>query len=278
LKPRIVDQDEGTAGHKWTVCINICELQNAADPTVAHMVDAVRDAYGENEILAEVAAIEADPAVAQSFDIASIIAGFRRGLPSPDDEANKPENLRNYRSETSEFVARETLKLVFNVTTPPTLHATKGNALQPLLGYDGWGLLTGTDSAPALVLIQVKGSDEDVSPPAVATQLVGECRRVVTEVDKLAHALSACLLRVRTTPLAGHLLKMLEAVGRNELPAMVVAPVIVRGHVTAQMSDLQPLKDSLSTQNHPIALGVSITIGAPLEKLGYAVMSKARQT
>lgn len=273
-----MEQDKEDVGHRWTVCINICELQNADDPTVAHMVAAVRDAYGENEILAEVAAIEADPAVAQSFDIASIIAGFRRGLPSPDEEAKKPENLRNYRSETSEFVARETLRLVFSVTTPPTLHATKGNALQPLLGYDGWGLLTGTGNAAALVLIQVKGSDEDASPPAVATQLAGECQRVATEIDKLAHALSACLLRVKTTPLAGHLLKMLEAVGRNELPAMVVAPVIVRGHVTAQMSDLQPLKDSLSTQDRPVALGVSITVGAPLEKLGYEVMSRARQT
>ncbi|WP_287496925.1 hypothetical protein [Pandoraea sp. CB10b_02] len=277
MKPQIVEREQEHAGHQWTVCINICDLHNVDDPTVAHMVAAVRDAYGEGEILAELADIEADPAVARTFDVESILAGFRRGLPAPDAEAGKPANLRNYRSETSEFVARETLRIVFDVTTPPTLHATKGNALQPLLGYDGWGLLTDEDSPTALVLIQVKGSDDHASPPAVAEELAAECQRAATEIDKLAHALSACLLRVKGTPLAVHLLEMLEAVGRDELPAMVVAPVVVRGQVTAQMSDLQPLKALLSTQAHPVALGVSITIGAPLERLGYEVMSRARQ-
>src|SRR5690606_5588028 len=120
--------------------------------------------------------------------------GFRSSLPNPQDEATKPKNLRTYRSETAEFFAREVLRMVSDVTTPPTLHACKGNALQPLLGYDGWGISGMAAGDPRLVLIQVKGSDEAKSPPAVVNELLEECSRIPLEHNKLCRALSACLL------------------------------------------------------------------------------------
>ncbi len=270
-----ISEQENEDGHSWTVCVNVCDLSDADDATLAHMVQAVRDAYGEQQIRQEV--MTPDPAVAELFDLDAIIAGFRLGLPDPSAEATKPANLRNYRSETSEFFARETLQIIFNIDTPPTLHACKGNALQPLLGYDGWGLLDSGSGKKALVLIQVKGSDDKTSPPQVSQALAAECALIKQDTDKLARALSASLMCVRGTPLAAHLLHMLEQVGKGMLPELIVAPVIVRGNVPAQMSDLEPIRLAAGSYLPVLAKGVTVTLGASLETFGREVMSRARQ-
>lgn len=263
----------GGTAHSWTVCVNECDFSATDDATVAHMAQAVRDAYGESEI---VEMLIPDSDVADAFDVKLVLAGFRKGLPDPEDEKTKPINLRNYRSETCEFFARETLKIIHKIETPGALHAGKGNAMQPLLGFDGWGLkLTDTGDA-ALVLIQVKGSDDGASPPQVAAELANECLRIAPQTDKLARAISAALMRVKGTAFVEPLLRMLEQLGAEKSINLVVAPVVVRGQVEAKMTDLKPVRDAHPHFGPVVTMGMSVAIGAPLEPFGKTVMSKAR--
>jgi hypothetical protein len=274
LNPKVIERNKGPGEHEWIVCTNECDIESDADPTVAHMVQAIRDAYGESEIISE---LSVDPDVVAAFDLQDVLAGLRRSLPNPDAESGKPANLRTYRSETAEFFARETLRMVSDVETPPSLHACKGNAMQPLLGFDGWGLTATSLGPQALVLIQVKGSDDPACPPAVATQLVSECSDVPMDLDKLARALTACAVRVKGTAIFAKLIGMLETLGSGALPPIVVAAVIVRGSVVPQMSDLQPLVTAVTSFGSILILGMSISIGAPLDAFGKFVMQKARE-
>lgn len=278
MKPQIHDQHRDVDGHTWMVCRNSCDLTDASDPTLLHMAQAVRDAYGESEITSVVDEMSklADADVAKHFDIEAIIKGFRSSLPNPQDETSKPKNLRTYRSETAEFFAREVLRMVSDVTTPPTLHACKGNALQPLLGYDGWGISGMAAGNPKLVLIQVKGSDEAKSPPAVVNELLEECSRIPLEHNKLCRALSACLLRTRSHPVAPHVALMLQSLGKNQCIHTVVAPVIVRGAVSAEMSDLAPLQCTQLKSSGSSVIAITAAVGAPLEEFGRVVMTMAR--
>lgn len=278
MKPQIHDKRCDDDGHTWMVCRNSCDLRDVSDPTLLHMVQAVRDAYGESEITSVVDEMSklADADVANRFDIEAIIKGFRSSLPNPQDETSKPQNLRTYRSETAEFFAREVLRMFSDVTTPPTLHACKGNALQPLLGYDGWGISGMAAGSPKLVLIQVKGSDEAKSPPAVVNELLEECLRIPLEHNKLCRALSACLLRTQSHPVAPHVALMLQSLGKNQSIHTVVAPVIVRGAVSAEMSDLAPLQcDQLKSSGSSV-IAITAAVGAPLEEFGRVVMMMAR--
>lgn len=237
------------------------------------MVQAVRDAYGEGEILEM---LIPDTDVAEAFDVKLVLAGFRKGLPNPDEEQTKPLNLRNYRSETCEFFARETLNIIHKIDTPGALHACKGNAMQPLLGFDGWGLKLTDTGEWALVLIQVKGSDDGASPPKAATDLADECLLIAPQTDKLSRAISAALMRVKGTSFSEPLLRMLQSLGDEKPINLIVAPVVVRGHIEAKMTDLQPVRDVHPKFGSVVTMGMSVAIGAPLEPFGKTVMSKAR--
>jgi hypothetical protein len=273
LNPKILLRLTGPDTHEWLVCSNQCDITDVDDPTVSHMVQVVRDAYGEAEILQ---ALTVDPDVESMFDVRDVLAGFRLGLPDPLADEKKPANFRISRSETAEFFARETLRMVAAVATPPSLHACKGNAMQPMLGYDGWGIVEQPVGQKALVLIQVKGSDDDNCPPAVAHELVAECKAVAIAPERLSRAIAACFMRVQDLPIGKLLLGMLEKLGSGELPAIVVAPVIVRGHISPKIGDLDPLKLNVGQFGPISALGISVGVGAPLHDFGRLVMQRAR--
>lgn len=275
MDPQIKKQDGTLPNPTWTVCVNTCDISDLEDATVAHMVQAVRDAYGETEI--RKMATEADSQVANSFDVSSIIAAFRAGLPDPEEEKNKPAQLRNYRSETCELFAREVLRIVHNISTPGALNATKGNGSQPMLGFDGWGLFDQSNGNWALVLFQVKGSDDANSPPSVAQTLVSECLAITPTDSKVNRAISAQLIRVKGTDDALPLLKMLQTLGERKTIDIMVAPIIVRGSVSPQIQDLQPIKDAHAGFGKVITTGMTIGVGAPLEEFGKLVMIKARE-
>jgi hypothetical protein len=84
---------------------------------------------------------EPSESVKGAFQLDNLIKALRSSLPNPDREGAKPEQLTNYRSETSEILARAALERVYNTATPPALHATKGNRNQPILGFDGWSVM-----------------------------------------------------------------------------------------------------------------------------------------
>ena len=204
---------------------------------------------------------------------------IRAGMPDPESErgSGKPSHLRNYRSEAAELIAQEVLAKAYRIRFPASPQATKGNANQPVLGFDGWGLLDLDDGAVALVLVQVKASDHDRRPPDVAKVLVDECCRVPREPDKLCRALTAMLVLLDATDFKPRLLAMLQSLGLGSLPPLVVCPVIVRGTVAADMDDLATLRTAESRFEPARARGLCVSLGATLETFGHRVFSEARK-
>lgn len=269
--------------HQWAVVLESCDIKAIDDGMLRHAVDAIRAAYGEQEILAlaenEPLLDVPDPAEGiGSFETAHLIKAFRSSLPDPAAEGAKPEHLTNYRSETTEVIAREALSAVFGMSTPPTLHATKGNRNQPILGFDGWSVMNKSTGELALVLIQVKGTDDDKRPPGEAAKLIVECGKITAEIGKLKGFLVACVLRCKDTVFRSPLLEMIiELEKTDKIDNIVVAPVIIRGLVDAHLDDLKSIRAATTTFGHAKARGMTLSIGAELGKFGRTVMNTARQ-
>ncbi|MGM5028327.1 hypothetical protein AB8B02_19050 [Tardiphaga sp. 862_B3_N4_1] len=267
----------------WAVVKETCDITNIADPFLEHTVTAIRDAYGEQEIreLAENAPliVPPDPAdsVANKFAVDHLMAAFRSSLPDPAAEGGKPAQMTNYRSETAELVARSALATVYQMATPPTLHATKGNRNQPILGFDGWSIMQmGTELA--LVLIQVKGSEDKSRPPGVAGELIVECGRAVIANTKLQGFLIACVLRCKDTEYSAPLMNMIiELTTNGKIANTILAPVIIRGAVEANEDDLTTLRAATPSFLHAKARGMSLSIGTELTEFGRTAMTRARQ-
>ena len=269
--------------HAWAVVVEACDLADLDDEFLKHAVEAIRSAYGEKEIreLAADAPLLAAPQPAEGvarFVTDHLVRALRSSLPNPESEGDKPAHLTNYRSETTELLAREALSEVFGMATPPALHATKGNRNQPILGFDGWSVMNYSSGELALVLMQVKGTDDAKRPPSQAEKLIVECSQVTSGVEKLKGFLTACLVRCKGTPFRDPLVEMLVELERTgKLANLVVAPVIIRGLVKADLGDLASLRKATGNFAHAKARGMSLSIGADLTAFGRAAMEKARQ-
>ncbi len=269
--------------HQWAVVLEACDVDAFDDGMLRHTVQAIRAAYGEQEIrdLAENEPLLNVPDPAEGiggFETDHLIRAFRSSLPDPAAEGAKPVHLTNYRSETTEIVAREALSAVFGIATPPALHATKGNRNQPILGFDGWSVMNKATGELALVLVQVKGTDDEKRPPNEAAKLIVECEKVTTEIEKLKGFLVACVLRCKDTPYRSPLLKMIIELERTcKIADLVVAPVIIRGLVHAHLDDLSTLRAGANGFGHAKARGMTLSLGAELGKFGKAAMDAARQ-
>lgn len=251
-----------------------CDLDSVDDPLLGTTVQLFRDAYGEADILS---AAQPDRAVQSRFNLEAIRRAVRSGLPNPDEEGNKPLSLANFRSEPAEIVARGALASAHNIEFPVSPQMGKTNPNMPILGFDGWGIVL--DSARyhhVLVLVQVKGTDDATVPPAEAYKLAEECRRVPREPAKIARALSILALLLKGTDLGDIILTMLEELGGDQLPAMAVAPVVVRGTTLASLGDLEPIQAASRDYRPATALGVSVSVGADLADFGRAVTTRAR--
>lgn len=256
------------APHRWTALQGQSDPSAAADPLVVAVADELRRAYGEEHLRGRLHELTSDPAVANRFDLDAVMRGFRAGLPDPAAEASKPASLRNYRSETGEMVARLALAQHEGVRFPAAGQLGKGNANQPVFGFDGWGV-----QADALVLVQVKATDDVSRPPAESANLHAECRRAPTEQGKIARTLGAMAVQATDQAILPTLFALLESIGRGLAPKLRVAPVLVRGQVPAHMDDLRDLRASPPA---PEVLGLSVGVGAPLEPFGRAVANLAR--
>lgn len=269
--------------HQWAVVLEACDIDALDDGMLRHAVDAIRAAYGEQEIrdLAENEPLLNVPDPAEGiggFETDHLINAFRSSLPDPAAEGAKPVHLTNYRSETTEIIAREALSAVFGMATPPALHATKGNRNQPILGFDGWSVMNKSTGELALVLIQVKGTDDDKRPPGEAAKLIVECGKVTAEIEKLKGFLMACVLRCKDTQYSSPLLELvIELEKTGKIADLVVAPVIIRGLVDAHLDDLSTLRAATSGFGHAKARGMSLSLGAELGKFGRTAMDAARQ-
>jgi hypothetical protein len=98
------------------------------------------------------------------------------------------------------------------------------------------------------------------------------------DLGALRQAIRAGMLALlHTTAFAPRLLAMLEALGRESLPPLVVCPVIVRGLVVAHLDDLASLRAAQSRFEPAQTRGLCVSVGAPLECFGHRVFSEARK-
>ena len=272
----IVDHVDASGEHQWAVIHCSCDLTAKDDELVIQTVAAVREAYGEDRLLAQAAIPDPDPDVGHLFDLDAIRRAIRRGLPDPEVEKDKIPHLANYRSEAAEMVAKGALVAAYGIAFPVAPQRGKPNANQPILGFDHWGVLSsGTEHT--LALVQVKGTHDDKVPPAVAEVLATECKRVPTQVDEICRTLT-----VLASGLEGHQLQdaiffMLEEIGNGGLPKLVVAPVVVRGGGTvSHADDLQPCREACGDFAPASGRGATVSIGVSLTDFGRTVMEAAR--
>lgn len=271
--PLVVDAAEQDGEHRWTAASCPCNLTDDTDQLLVGTSTLVREAYGENELLAAMENI--DPDVAQLFDLEAIREGFRVGLPNPGLESDRPKSLRNSRSESAEMVARGALKEIYDVECPTHPQQGKPNANIPFPGFDGWGLMLEAQGH-SLVLIQVKASDQRTSPPDVAEELADECAAIPKELGKLSRAIAIMATTLKGTEYFGTLVSMLQRVGRAQLPSMRIAPVIIRGTFPGSLDDLAPVRARSAELSPAAAIGLVVTIGVDLLGFGERVMNMAR--
>lgn len=259
-----------------------CDLNDDEDALIAHAVEVIRQAYGEDEIrrmAEEVVLTVPEPAesAVDTFDLSVVMSAFRKSIPNPNNEGRKPAQLTNYRSETAELIARAALAKVYGFDIPPALHATKGNRSQPILGFDGWTVARTSPDGLSLVLIQVKGTEDLKRPPGEAAKLVTECSKAVTDKAKLNDFLIACTVRCSGTEYAALLLGMVyELESSGQIASTILSPVIIRGHIEADIEDLRSLRDARISYLHAKARGMTLSLGADLTAFGRVAMAKAR--
>ncbi|MGH7509808.1 MAG: hypothetical protein ACREMZ_10090 [Gemmatimonadales bacterium] len=271
--PLVVNAAEQDGMHRWTAASCTCDLADENDELLVSTCNLLREAYGENELVAALENLDSD--VGELFDLQALLLGFRAGLPNPAAESTKPKSLRNSRSEAAEMVARGGLKDVYEVECPTHPQEGKPNANIPFPGFDGWGLLL-EDAGYYLVLIQVKASDEPACPPAVAEELAQECTEIPKDLGKLSRAIAIMAERLKETEYFGKLVLMLQGLSHGEIPPMRIAPVIVRGIVNGCLGDLAPVRARSAELSPAAALGLVITIGVDLSEFGQKVMNMAR--
>jgi hypothetical protein len=269
---------EHDGDHWWAVVHCACNLNQTDDPLVTHIAQRVRDAYGEAEVTTEAALELSEPeeSVGDEFNLADVLRGFRRGLPNPEVEAGKIEHMTNYRSEASELVALGALTEAYAIRFPVAPQRGKTNANQPILGFDNWGLITEADGHYILVLVQVKGTEDKRHPPDVVVTLVEECARIKDQQDEICRALSVLLLTLKEPADRRAVKLMLQLLGKDEMPKLIVAPAVVRGLERSHLDDLTPLRTEAPKFAPAVAYGVTVSLEEDLLNFGRAVMIRAR--
>jgi len=263
--------------HEWVAISCTCDLANPRDELVRSTAGLVRNAYGEDVIVEAWLAMEPDPEIAETFTVDHLVAGFRMGLPNPASEGNKPPQLTNYRSESAEMLARGALACAFE--SLQFLIAPQGGKLnpnQPILGFDGWAIRATEEQGAALVLVQVKATSVLETPPPESSVLAEECKRLPRQKGPIARVLSVMAKHLPNGQMRSAVLRMLTRLGSGELPALVVAPVLIRGVGSSALADLAPIVD-VTADFHPAAgCGASVSLGVDLNEFGRKVMDAAR--
>jgi hypothetical protein len=277
--PYKIQQIECDGEHQWAVLSCSCNLTDANDLLILDTVVIVRKSYGEDAVVQDAQDLMADEIAGGTFDLSLLKTAARMGMPDPDAEGNKPQQLTNYRSQAAEMLAKRALAKAYNIQYPVAAQETIGNANQPILGFDGWGISKEDDGQYTLVLIQVKATDQKRQPLSEAIKLVEECRRVPRNPSAIARALTSMQILLKSLDnemLRRATLRMLEGLGGEQLPNMYISPAIIRGTTTSSIDDLQPIRAAVADFTPAISRGVSVSIGVALDEFGRIVMQRAR--
>jgi hypothetical protein len=147
--------------------------------------------------------------------------------------------------------------------------------MQPILGFDGWGLNKGEN--PTLVLVEVKGTDEEKRPPSESENLIEECSDITEDKNKLARAITSILRLLKTdSNFYLELSEMLAEMGKSNMPSIVAAPVIVRGKVESTKEDLTEILENTTNFQPAECSTMSVSVGKELAQVGDIVMDVAK--
>lgn len=258
-------QDDGP--HVWHIASLQCSTEEG-DPLIDDLAGYLREAYGEQVILQAAISVE------ENFDLERVRKGIRKGLPDPEEEGNKPDHLKNFRSETAELLAKKTLSEIFGFKFPVHAQEGKRNATQPVLGFDGGGFVE-IDGEYYLALIETKGTEDSSSPPEVTEDLAEECRDVPESESKISRSLSMIGTRASDDEIITVVARLLEKIGNGESIEMVISPVVVRGSNDPDFEDLAPVIEVCHNLEPNRGRGVSISIGVELLEFAEAVTMRA---
>ena len=279
--PYSVETIQANQDHRWAVLKCSCDPSDEKDALTNEIVYLVRKSFGEDKIIQTAEDLFVDELLEGTFNIEHLTNAIRLGLPNPEAEGRKPPQLTNYRSQTAEMIAKSALAQAFSFRYPVAPQEATTNPNQPILGFDGWGVAEEAQGETTLVLIQVKATDESKYPPGEATKLKSECIRIPFNPSPLSRALvamSALLNNSENMELRKCLLKMLEGIGKQQLPKIYVAPVIVRGVTQSKIEDLSPIQNAADEFHPAIGRGASVSIGCELAGFGRHVMEHARRS
>jgi hypothetical protein len=275
--PYAVISRETDGDHQWALVEAQCKLDDAADELVCATAALVRRSFGEEKIIADANELLSVEIAEGRFQLDHLIAAVRRSLPDPAAEGNKPSRLRTDRSQSAEMVAKGALAATYQFEYPAAPQEGATNANQPVLGFDGWGIARLDSGSFALVLIQVKATEDQACPPGVADELASECRRITRNESVLCRALVVLARHLRGEELQAPVLTMLAGFTVGRLPEIYVAPALVRGTVPATLDDMKPVRAIAHELAPGLARGVVVSIGVALAEFGRLVMQKARE-
>ena len=270
----VIEIIENPSEHHWS----LLSVKSGLDPSCtffSEMIQEVKDVYGESSIISMAEDLEATDTQI-SFDQTKIKNALKLGLPDPSVEGSKPQQLTNYRSEAAELLARKALVASYNILFPVAAQTVKGNANQPILGFDGWGLLEYSDGSFGLVLVQVKGSDENKRPPKVIDELLDESKKTKLQITSMVRALVTLIHLIKDEVLKRVLLKMIEEIGDQRLPPIIVAPVLIRGKLDSSFDDLIDLIKNALDFEPAKSRGATASIGQNLSEFGFELFTQAR--
>lgn len=274
--PYEITQYDLLSPHQWKIAFVKCDLSDENDVLIEKTIDLVRRSYGEGKVIADAESLLATEIASGTFDLEHLKAAIREGLPDPKKEGDKPKQLTNYRSQSAEMIAKSALAKAYGFEYPAAPQEGTLNPNQPILGFDGWGILKDGTEEISIALIQVKATDSNSSPPSDAEKLAVECQKVPRDRSALCRALTVLTIQLHGDPLQPLVMRMLEKIGKMESIPIIISPVVVRGRTDAKVTDFDPIKlianSILPTPIHAIA----VSIGTSLEEFGYIVMSRAR--
>lgn len=209
-------------------------------------------------------------------DVDAALTEELNALVPQKENGNRSEHLSVQRSEFGEIVATEVLKQIFGTTIPASRIKHKEIPDQQTRGADVIGLEDIAETAPSLILGEVKASQQQKSPPAVVAGMITKLGDLLRNRRTLLQEL--CWLRDHAEDEYAAICARVHAsfVLRKDHFQIVIAPILVRSADTHHKNDPGDFK------NNPQRFGksvrwVSIVVDGDLAQVAQEVYRIARE-
>jgi len=243
------------------------------------LAEDVRELYVEPEELAQTLkdAMVGLDSVAETDSLSEVVDRVTAAaIPEPGTTLG-PAHLDVARNELAEVIAYRVLESVSGTTIPAKRVREKEIHSAPARGMDLLGL--DLDPGIALVISEVKASEDSDSPPSVVgvgkASLHEQLRAFLGDKAKIIRELNWCLKHapaaLRDAVARALLLFLKDAID------LVVAPVLVRSHGACQLTDYGCFKDEPAEYAPANVRFFLIRLEGSIEELAKEVYDRARE-